>query len=132
MATTKTDLLGLLYVFSNFEPGDYTFVEVNPVGFPSSLSDYDYSNDGDSGDKDTTVDNTIAALTWKPSEDNEDYNFVDSDRGSISGSFRDDKGNPLVGADVVLKKADGTIVATATTNPSGHHTFDDVDPGDWR
>jgi uncharacterized surface anchored protein len=105
---------------------DNDFVDSNK----GSISGYDNSDDGDAGDKDTLVDNTIA-VTLKPSEDDKDNNFVDSDRGSISGSVRDDKGTALVNVDIVLKKPDGTIVASAKTNPSGQYTFNDVDPGNY-
>ncbi|KAI2514321.1 protein of unknown function DUF11 [Fragilaria crotonensis] len=129
VATTKTDSVGF-YIFNNVEPGDYDLVEINPPGFPSSLSDYDNSPDGDAGDSDTVVDDTIS-VTLLPSEDDTDNNFVDSDRGSISGSVKDEKGTPLVGVTVVLKLPDGTVIDTVTTSPSGGYTFNNVDPGDY-
>ncbi|KAI2514176.1 protein of unknown function DUF11 [Fragilaria crotonensis] len=129
VATTKTDSVGF-YIFNNVEPGDYDLVEINPPGFPSSLSDYDNSPDGDAGDSDTVVDDTIS-VTLLPSEDDTDNNFVDSNRGSISGSVKDEKGTPLVGVTVVLKLPDGTVIDTVTTSPSGGYTFNNVDPGDY-
>jgi hypothetical protein len=48
------------YVFKEVEPGDYTAVEVNPDGFPSSLNDYDNSPDGNVADSsDTKIDKSI-------------------------------------------------------------------------
>jgi protocatechuate 3,4-dioxygenase beta subunit len=114
IATTKTDAQGA-YIFPNVEPGDYKVVEINPPKFPSSLSDQDNSNDGDVGDTDTTVDDTIA-VTVKPGEDERDNDFVDSDRGSISGSVKDDKGNPLVGVTIVLKTPMVTLLTPCMTN----------------
>jgi hypothetical protein len=65
IATTKTNVNGF-YSFSNVEPGDYSVIEINPTKFPSSLSDKDNSPDGDAGDSDTVVDDTIH-VTIKPS-----------------------------------------------------------------
>ena len=126
--TTQTDGIGA-YIFEEVEPGDYTVVEVNPDGYPSSLSDYDNSPDGDEGDSDTKIDDSIA-VTLKPGEDDKDINFVDDNNAAISGTVSDDQGNPLSGVKIELLK-DGVVIESILTDQLGIYSFNDVEPGDY-
>ena len=45
------------------------------------------------------MNNSIGA-TLNPGERDTDNNFVDGNKGSISGNVKDDEGNPLVGVEL--------------------------------
>ena len=128
VATTLTDSNGL-YESTNLEPGSYTLTEeTNPVGYyDKNISDGDTSPDGDSTDSDLTPDNKISVVL-QPSEIDKNNDFVDSNKGSISGSVTDDADKPLVGVVLELKQGT-TTVATTSTNPDGTYTFPNVVPG---
>ena len=127
VATTLTDSNGL-YEFTNLEPGSYTLTEeTNPVGYDKNISDGDTSPDGGSTDSDLTPDNKISVVL-QPSEIDKNNDFVDSNKGSISGSVTDDADKPLVGVVLELKQGT-TTVATTSTNPDGTYTFPNVVPG---
>ena len=68
-----------------------------------------------------------------PGERDTDNNFVDSNKGSISGTVKDDEGNPLVGVEIQLQDpASGdTPVATVVTDSNGAYTFTEVEPGTY-
>ena len=58
------------------------------------MKEQDSTNDGDSGDTDATVDNTIS-VTLQKSENDTGSEFVDSDNWSISETVKDDYFQPL-------------------------------------
>jgi uncharacterized surface anchored protein len=110
--TTTTSGAGL-YDFKNLEPGNYKVVEINPVGYDTNISDGDTSSDGDVDDLNLNPDNVILVTLEQPSEDDKNNDFVDSNKGSISGSVVDDQGKPL--SDVVLTLKKGTTTVATTT-----------------
>ena len=129
VATTATDSDGA-YIFKNVEPGAYFVTESNPSEYPSNVKDQDSTNDGDSGDTDATVDNSIS-VTLQKSENDTGNDFVDSDNGSISGTVKDDDLQPLANVEIQLKDGTGTIIATAATNILGEYSFNELEPGDY-
>ncbi|KAI2514320.1 oxidoreductase [Fragilaria crotonensis] len=129
VATTVTAADGS-YKFTGVAPGDYSVIEINPDGYPSNVRDGDTDPDGDIGDADTTPDNSIL-VTVEPSEDDVGNDFVDSNNGSISGSVKDDNGNPIPGVTVALVDNNGITVDTATTNAGGGYVFNEVEPGQY-
>jgi protocatechuate 3,4-dioxygenase beta subunit len=96
------------YVFKEVEPGDYASVEFIRDRFPSSLSDYDNSRKSEIGDSDTKINNLIAA-TLKPGKDDEDNNLEDDYGGAISGTVRNDQGNPLANVMLELYKGSSLV-----------------------
>jgi uncharacterized surface anchored protein len=117
------------YIFSNLEPADYVVIETNPLGYKTDIKDGDESIDGDPKDGESIPDNKIS-VTLKPSEEDKDNNFVDSNKGSISGKVEGDEGSPL--SDVLLKLLTGSIViATTKTGTDGSYKFSGVSPGDY-
>ena len=74
--------------------------------------------------------NNSIGLTLNPGERDTDNNFVDSNKGSISATVKDDEGNPLVGVEIQLQDpASGDTVATVVTDSNGAYTFPEVEPG---
>jgi hypothetical protein len=72
-----------MYCFDDLTVGDYFVMEVNPVDYPTDVSNQDNSNDKDSGDLNILVDNMIP-VTLKPGEEDLDNNFIDSKRNIFS------------------------------------------------
>ncbi|KAI2514173.1 protein of unknown function DUF11 [Fragilaria crotonensis] len=128
IATTTTNDLGE-YVFTNIPPGDYNIVESELPLYPVDVSDYDTTPDGDVPDADTKVDNTIG-VTVEPREADSGNNFVDSNKGSISGSVTDEVGEPQKNVTLTLTKPDGSTVTTVTDS-NGEYTFVGLPPGDY-
>ena len=76
--------------------------------------------------------NNSIGVTLNPGERDTDNNFVDSNKGSISGTVKDDEGNPLVGVEIQLQDpASGDTVATVVTDSNGAYTFPEVEPGTY-
>ncbi len=107
VATTRTDLNGK-YLFTKVPPGDYKVIETNREDFPSNVSDKDDSNDKDSGDNNNSVDNTIAVTIQPGKAEDKDNNVVDDNNGAISGTVKDDQGNPLANVKIELLKGGPT------------------------
>jgi len=127
IATTLTGQDGT-YIFSDVEPGAYKLKETNLPGYDTDVSDKDDTPDDAGVDENTIVDNTIDVVL-KPNEDDKDNNFVDSDRGSISGNVSEDGGSVLIGVTVTLKTQAGVLVAESKTDSNGNYIFSDVKPG---
>ena len=130
VATTTTNPDGT-YTFPNVVPGVYTVIETNPTGYPSNVRDYDTIPDGDVGDTDTIPDNSILVTLEPSEEDKGNHDFVDSNNGSISGTVKDDNGDPNAGVTLTLLDDAGDPVGTATTNAAGAYVFNEVEPGDY-
>jgi uncharacterized surface anchored protein len=128
VATTTTDSNGE-YIFADVEPGNYTIVETNNPSYPVDISDNDSSPDGDAGDAVTTVDNSIG-VTVLSGEKDTGNDFVDSNKGSITGTVKDDGDAPLGNVTITLTKPDGTKVTTVTDS-NGEYTFVGLPPGDY-
>jgi protocatechuate 3,4-dioxygenase beta subunit len=115
--TTATDANGA-YSFSGVEPGNYTVKETNPAGYPLDVSDYDTSNDGDVSDTNKVVDNLIG-VTLNPGEKDGGNDFVDSNNGAITGTVKDDNGNPIANVPIQLQSVNGnstTVVGSTHTD----------------
>jgi hypothetical protein len=65
-------------MFKSVDPGNYVVTESNPLEYPSNVKDQDSTDDGDSGNQDSTVDNSISVTLGK-SENDTGNDFVDSD-----------------------------------------------------
>ena len=132
--TDVTDQNGL-YDFTGLLAGNYTVEQTQPDGF-ADVSDQDESPDGDAGDSDTTVDNSISVTTG-PGESDMDNDFVEEKLASISGSVLEDTDNdgigdrPLPGVTVELRDAAGNLVATQVTGPNGEYEFLNIPPGNY-
>ena len=77
VATTASDSDGA-HMFKSVDPGNYFVTESNPLEYPSNIKDQDSTDDGDSGEQDSTVDNSISVALGK-SENDTGNDFVDSD-----------------------------------------------------
>ena len=129
--TTFTDVNGF-YVFSEVEPGGtYVIKETNLATYPLNVSDYDASDDGDAADQNTEVDDTIG-VKLEPGEKDTDNNFVDSNNGAITGTVKDDNGNPIPGVSIQLQNSRAGVVATTTTDSNGAYKFTEVEPGTYK
>ena len=140
IATTTTDDSGN-YSFSDLMPGDYVVVESQPANL-DSISDQDSTPDGDPFDSDTTVDEQIA-VTLESGESDSGNDFVEENRGSITGSVLEDTDGDGVGDTGIVTtvelyadtdgdgQPDGSPITSVTTNPDGSFSFDDVPPGDY-
>ena len=120
IATTLTDSKGE-YIFRNVEPGDYSVRERNPSSHPLNVSDYDTLSDGDDTDDETAVDDLVG-VSLKPGENDDGNDFVDSNKGSISGGVTDEVGEPLKNVTLTLTKPDGSTITTVTDS-NGGYTF---------
>ena len=130
------------YSFTDVAAGDYVVVEVTPTGL-TDVSDQDTTPDGDSFDDDTSVDDQIA-VSLSPGETDTGNDFVDENKGSISGNvLLDTTGDgagdtPQGGVTVELYadtdgdgNPDGTAIDSTTTAGDGSYSFDPVAPGKY-
>ena len=122
--TTTTDANGN-YSFNNVPVGNYVVEESNKPGF-TDVSDSDGGNP-----------NSIA-VTVTPGATSGGNVFIDERLpGAISGTVREDLDNnntgdtPIAGVTVVLKGADGTPIATTTTDANGNYSFTGVPAGSY-
>ena len=127
-AATTTD--DGTYIFDNLPAGEYTVRETNPVLYPLDVDDYDFDPDGDVADSDRTVDNEIA-VTLTPGELDEENDFVDSNKGSISGNVSEDGGEPLPDVIIELLDENRNPLSITTTDNDGNYMFQDVPPGKY-
>ena len=130
LATTVTDSSGR-YMFEGIPAGNYSVVETNPDDFPKDMSDYDTINDtvADSFDSDTTVDN-IVGVTLMPGEVDAGNDFVDSNKGAITGTVSNEAGDPLANVTITLTYSDGKNITTVTGS-DGSYQFTDLPPGNY-
>ena len=134
IATTVTDADGK-YDFVGLRPGDYIVEQTQPVGY-NSVSDQDGSPDGDAGDSDSTVDNSIS-VTTTIGEADMDNDFVEELLTSIWGDVTEDVDGdgtgdtPIEGVTITLKDATGAIIGTAVTDADGKYDFINLPAGDY-
>jgi protocatechuate 3,4-dioxygenase beta subunit len=103
---TATDSNGF-YKFSEVEPGTYFVKETNLSTYPVDISDYDNSNDVDSTDSDTVVDNRIG-VTLKAGDGDTENNFADSTNCAVTGTVKDDFGKPIAVITIQLQYSAGS------------------------
>ena len=127
-ATTATDSQGK-YAFLLVPPGNYTIHETNPDAFPNDVNDYDTIGDGDAYDTDTAVDSVIN-VTLQPGETDVGNDFTDSNKGSVSGTVTNEKGDPLSNVTIALAYPNGTI-STVVTGTDGSYEFIGLSPGNY-
>ena len=119
------------YEFLEVPVGAYQIVETDPVGY-TSISDSQSSDDDTTANAETN-DNVIPVTVTKDENDiNND--FVDKapvETGSIKGTVKDDKGEPLKEVLLTLKDSDGKVVDTAKTDDNGAYEFSNVPVGEY-
>ena len=132
LQTLDTDADGN-YAFQHLPDGKYTVKVVRP----SSIKDYDQTEDPDA-----TVDDTSAVYTMGPENSLQekvnfgyvpDYSIAgrvyrDSDK---SGSYTDGE-ETFSGVTVDLLDKDGNVVATTTTDKDGNYSFSKLPAGTYR
>ena len=131
VATTLTGSDGS-YLFSQLAPGDYNVFEQNPAAFPINISDRDTNKDtgsSDPADSDISVDNKIG-VRLLPGEFDEGNDFVDSNKGKITGSVTDNLSNPLIGVLLELKSG-STVIKSTLTGANGAYAFEEIPPGTY-
>ncbi len=144
--TVLTDANGG-YTFSNISPGEYLVKETDSTNY-TSVSDEDKTDDGDTTANDNLNDNEIP-VTVTAAEVDANNDFVDQQRGSISGFVYEDidgLGNaelaPLENILITLLNADATVYdsdpdtngvqeLTATTNQNGSYLFENISLGEY-
>ena len=141
VATTTTDATGN-YTFSNLLPGDYKVTFTIPTGYTISPQDAGADDTIDSdvdpatamtivttldpGENDPTWD--LGIYTPTPISSIGDTVWFDTNQDGIQ-----DVGEVGVpGVTVTLGLADGTPVATTTTDATGNYTFSNLLPGDYK
>ncbi len=137
--STVTDFNGG-YLFEGVAPGDYT-VSVNPTTLPTGLDNETFDLDGnvDGSTPVTIVDEDNLDIDFgynyaPPADTNNPAaslgaigDFIWSD---ANGDGVQDPGEPGIGGVVVnLLDDTGAIIATTTTDASGHYIFDDLPAG---
>ena len=131
IATTKTDANGM-YSFDKLPDGTYS-VKVVKDG---ALSDTEQT-----GDPDSTLDNASEPITLdeaNPTKKGVDFGYVPDyfikgtiyRDGNRSGALDTDE-KLYEGVTVQLRDADGTVVATTTTDADGAYSFDKLPAGTY-
>ena len=129
IGTTTTDANGN-YAFSGLAPGTYGVREVQPAGY--------FDGDTEAGSKGGTVtDDKITGIALLSGVHATDYDFSELLPNSISGHVGNDvtgdcETNPdtpgISGVVMHLLDANGTIIATTTTDTNGNYHFDNLRP----
>ena len=132
MRTTTTDANGN-YTFTGMAPGTYGIHEVQPAGY--------VDGDTEAGSKGGTVsDDRITSVVLLSGMHATDYDFSELLPSSISGHVGNDvtgdcENNPatpgISGVVMHLLNADGTVIATTTTDESGNYKFDNLAAGTY-
>ena len=131
IATTKTDANGM-YSFDKLPDGTYS-VKVVKDG---ALADTEQT-----GDPDSTLDNASEPITLdeaNPTKEDVDFGYVPGyfikgtiyRDGNRSGALDTDE-KLYEGVTVQLRDADGTVVATTTTDADGAYSFEKLPAGDY-
>ncbi|QDV69892.1 Serine-aspartate repeat-containing protein D precursor [Rosistilla carotiformis] len=130
---TTTNDAGV-YQFTNLMPGNYTVVEIQPVGY--------YDGDqhaGTTGGNDSVI-NRISQIPLSSGDNSQFNDFCELPPGTISGyvhvdtdgdCVRDPDELLLAGVIIELYDNTGTLIATTTTNTLGRYEFTDLAPGEY-
>ncbi|UTH11698.1 SdrD B-like domain-containing protein [Macrococcoides canis] len=131
IATTTTDENGY-YAFECVEPGKYVVNFETPEGMTPTVK-----NEGDNDGKDsdgTRVPVTVGEeddLTidsgFYETRDLGNYVWVDADKDGQ----QDENEEPVSGVTVTLKDDTGKVIATTTTDETGHYIFEDLEDGTY-
>ena len=112
------------FVFNDVPPGQYIVREQQPDGYV------------DVGDSDGGNPNEIH-VSFRNSDNNEVYVFVDEIGRTVCGYAREDTNNdavwdkPLHGVVIQLLNMNGTVMFTTVTSLDGHFLFTNVPPGQY-
>jgi protocatechuate 3,4-dioxygenase beta subunit len=128
MSTTVTGANGS-YNFDKLLPGDYIVQEESLEDYPIDVLDQNTAGNGDASDTDTTIDNKIH-VTVTSNEDDVGNDFVDSNKGSISGNVTSTDGNPISNVVITLTDSNGTNITTIT-GTTGDYVFEKIAPGNY-
>ena len=132
--TTITDADGR-YCFLDLRPGTYAVGEIQPVGYLDGLD-----SPGTEGGFAQNPGDMIMGIALKPGVSADEYNFGELLPASIGGHVvaRDGENceielgaTPISGVTVQLLDANGSIVATTTTNANGQYLFNELLPGTY-
>ncbi|MEM6331529.1 MAG: SdrD B-like domain-containing protein, partial [Planctomycetota bacterium] len=132
--TTLTDAQGY-YEFVNLAPGTYGVREAAQPSPYLDGKDTAGSNGGAAGN------DVILGAVLEYGDRATDYNFGELLVGSISGRVHvsddadcdfDNPDTPLAGVVIELLAADGTPVATTTTDAQGRYSFAGLPPGEYQ
>lgn len=138
VATTLTDAEGN-YFFENLLPGTYTLTEETPAGLIDADSEVGTINGIAIGDNPDA--NTITHIVMNGGDEGVNYNFCESQPASVSGHVYHDQNNngirdasetPIPGTTVALIDANGTQIATTTTDNSGFYKFTGLSAGNYQ
>ncbi|QDV58092.1 MSCRAMM family protein [Rosistilla oblonga] len=122
------------YEFINLAPGNYTVVEIQPVGY--------YNGDQHAGTTggDDSVTDRISQIPLSSGQDSQFNDFCELPPGTISGyvhvdtdgdCIRDPDELRLSGVTIELYDESGTLIATTTTDTLGRYEFTDLAPGEY-
>jgi len=132
--TTITNATGA-YSFVGLAPGTYGVAEVQPSGYFDGLD-----TAGSAGGTAHNPGDSITGAILTPGVAGVNYNFGELRAASIQGMVHADRdgdceldpGEPLLaGVTVQLLSANGTVLATTTTNAQGEYKFENLAPGTY-
>jgi protocatechuate 3,4-dioxygenase beta subunit len=138
VGTTLTDADGN-YEFENLLPGNYTLTEETPPGLIDADSNVGTINNIHVGDNPDA--NTITHIVMNGGDTGINYDFCESQPASVSGYVYHDANNdgvrqasetPIPGTTVILQDANGTQVATTTTDSNGFYKFAGLSAGTYQ
>ena len=133
VARTETDASGR-YTFVNLEPGNYTVIEEQPVGF------FDGGSTAGSAGGDAENGGRISNINLGSGEVAVDYNFCENPPAEIIGSvfsdlngdcFHDPSEDGIDGVRVDLFNDSGDLVATTLTDAQGNYRFTNLPAGNY-
>jgi len=136
IATTETDANGE-YLFNGLTPGDYNLEFETPFGYSSSPQDT--GNDDEDSDVNPNTGQTVSTTLVSGENDTNwdagffefaslgNYVWIDDNKDGIQEAGE----LPVENVIVTLFAADGTQVASTTTDADGLYLFDNLIPGDY-
>ena len=113
------------YRFNNLEAGDYQLSQINRTGF-------DDVSDSDGGDP------NLIDVTVVNRQENGGNNFIDEQRGFITGQVLEDTDGDgsgdqgIVSAQVQLFDAQGNFIRSDFTDADGNFRFNNLEAGDYQ